>query len=399
MTDEGFTVKGAAPLERAAPPAGGFFDKRKIALLVAGVVTVGGLAAWGMTIRGEDTEEVKLSEVTAANINVGDARPRDVATPPAEDEGTAPPAGEPTGQENRQAAAPKPKGPPQGWQKVSPVVMRGNRSGQVQQAAQGQQDGRQQLAQGGGRDYPVQGYADQEDYGDGYGGEDRRGTGRRSNKQSFYQGGVASGGSTDLDIPGDLMPELPGCVLKAGTYIPLQNRSRVRTALPARVLGYVYQAVEGNHYLGNGQVERCTAIRPMSTVLSEVNASGVERGDLRIQACALRLDLNGGGRRPLGCQPAHGADGGAGIEATSDYEVTGIATGILIEAALATARSLTGLIAGPAGIAVQVGASGISDVGSEYVRNELKKPPVLTMDAGAIWGIQINADLSFPLID
>jgi hypothetical protein len=200
-----------------------------------------------------------------------------------------------------------------------------------------------------------------------------------------------------LDVAGDLLPELPGCVLKAGTYIPLQNRSTVRTALPARVLGYVYQAVEGNHYLSNGQVERCTAIPAMSTVLSEVNASGVERGDLRIQACALRIDLNGGGRRPLGCQPAHGADGGAGIEAESDYEVSGIATGILIEAALASVRGLTGLIAGPAGIAVQVGATGISEVGSEYVRNELRKSPVLTMKAGALWGIQINGDIAFPI--
>ena len=118
---------------------------------------------------------------------------------------------------------------------------------------------------------------------------------------------------------------------------------------------------------------------------------------MRIQACALRLDLLGGGRRALGCQPAHGADGGAGIEASSEYAVSGIMTGIVIEAALASARGLGGLIAGPAGIAVQVGTGMVSDVGAEYVRRELMRPPVLTMEAGAIWGIQLNGDLSLPM--
>jgi hypothetical protein len=151
------------------------------------------------------------------------------------------------------------------------------------------------------------------------------------------------------------------------------------------------------HYLGNGQVERCLAIPAMSTILSEINASGVERGDLRIQACALRLDILGGGRRPLGCQPAHGADGGVGIEASSDYEIIGIMTGIVIEAALASARGLGGLIAGPAGVAVQVGGGMIGDVGSEYVRRELMRPPVLTMESGAIYGVQLHGDLAFPI--
>jgi hypothetical protein len=200
-----------------------------------------------------------------------------------------------------------------------------------------------------------------------------------------------------LDVAGELVGELKGCVVKAGTQITLQTRSRVRTTLPQRILGYVVNPVEGNHYLGNGEVERCLAIRAGSTILSEVNASGVERGDLRIQACALRLDLLGGGRRPLGCQPAHGADGGAGIEATSDYDYSGIATGILIDAALATARGLTGLIGGPAGIAVQVGTQGVSEVGSEYVRRELMRPPILTMESGAIYGVQLNGDLSLPI--
>jgi hypothetical protein len=396
MSDNGASLKGAAPLERATIPAGGFFDKKKIAMLALGVVGIGGLAAWGMSIQGEEVEEVKVSEVKAANINVDAARSRIVLNDPVEepqDNGPGPIASEPS----KGDATPKPKGPPEGWQKISPVVMRGNRTQGVQQTAQahqGPQGGRQQMAQAGGGQPMGDSGAD---YGDDYGnGRDMQ---RRSNKQSFYAGGGASVGGQSLDIAGELLPELSGCILKAGTYIPLQNRSQVRTALPAHVLGYVYQAVEGNHYLGNGQVERCIAIPALSTVLSEVNAAGVERGDLRIQACALRIDLNGGGRRPLGCQPAHGADGGAGIEAESDYQVSGIATGILIEAALASVRGLTGLIAGPAGIAVQVGANGISDVGSQYVQNELMKPPVLTMKAGATWGIQLNGDLSFPLID
>ena len=401
MKDEGVSIKGAAPLERAEPPAGGFFDMKKIVILACGIAGVGAAAAWGMSIQGEDVEEIKVSDVKPAHINVASAMPPNFKEAVAEDQEE--PAGE-TGSQStgtKQEGTVKRKGPPEGWRKVSPVVMRGNRAQATQQGAQRPQEvqgGRQQMAQADG--YPGQGNAmggAGMGYEDDYGSRRGQGGRRGSNKQSFYSGGAASGGARDLDVPGELMPELSGCVVKAGTYIPLQNRSTVRTALPARVLSYVYQEVEGTHYLGNGQVESCTAIPAMSTVLSKVNASGVERGDLRIQACALRIDLNGGGRRPLGCQPAHGADGGAGIEAESDYQVSGIATGILIEAALASVRGLTGLIGGPAGIAVQVGANGISDVGSEYIRNELMTPPVLTMKAGATWGIQLNGDIAFPI--
>jgi hypothetical protein len=275
--------------------------------------------------------------------------------------------------------------------------MRGNTTSQQVQPVVNQQGAggdRQQMAQAGG-------YPGQEGYG-GYGGDDdaygrsrHSMQQRRSAKESFYAGTGA--GANNLDVAGELQPELQGCVVKAGQQITLQTRSRVRTTLPQRVVGYVVNPVEGNHYLGNGQVERCLAIPAGSTVLSEINATGVERGDLRIQACALRLDILGGGRRPLGCQPAHGADGGAGIEAESDYAVSGIATGILIEAALAAARGLGGFIAGPAGIAVQVGTQGVSDVGSEYVRRELMRPPILEMKSGAIYGVQLNGDLSLPI--
>lgn len=386
--------KDTAPLERAKPPKTGFFNGKRIAVLLSGVATIGILAAWGMTVRGDETEEIKVSEVAAANINVSAARPQAYAPPSDPD----PPADNTVKEEPRQntgGGTQKRRGPPDGFKKVSPVVMRGNNK------AVAQSGGQQQVMQanhtnGNGGAYPGQeGYEGGYSQDDGGYGGGARGQ-RRSNKESFYAGGGAAGGG-DLDVKGELMPELQGCVVKAGTQIMLQTRSKVRTALPQKVLGYVVNPVEGNHYLGNGQVERCIAIRAGSTVLSEINASGVERGDLRIQACALRLDLLGGGRRPLGCQPAHGADGGAGIEADSDYQWGGIATGILIEAAFASARGLTGLIGGPAGIAVQVGTQGVSEVGSEYVRRELMKPPVLTMEAGAIWGIQLNGDLSLPI--
>jgi hypothetical protein len=84
--------------------------------------------------------------------------------------------------------------------------------------------------------------------------------------------------------------------VKAGTQISLQTHSAVRTTLPQNDLGYVVNTIEGKHCLGNGRVERCLAIRPGSTILSKINSSGVERGDLRIQACALRSVLLEGGR-------------------------------------------------------------------------------------------------------
>lgn len=386
--------KDTAPLERPEPPKGGFVNNKNLTILAIAVVGVGAVAAYGFSIQGDDVEEIKVSDVQRANINVADARPSDWRPPAdtAADTGANDAGNQDTGRkETGEAKERKRRGAPEGFKVTSPVIMRGgNGMAQVQQAAgEGQHQVRgQQLQQNrayaGG--YDGGGYPGQEGYGEG-----RRG----SNKESFYAGGAAAF-ANGLDIESELMPEAGGCVVKAGMYIPLQVRSNVRTSLPSKVLAYVPSPVEGNHYLGNGRVERCTAIRPGSTVLSEINAAGVETGDLRIQACALRLDLLGGGRRTLGCQPAHGADGGAGIEAESDYAFSGIATGILIEAALASARGLGGLVAGPAGIAVQVGAGGIADVGSEYVRRELDRPPVLTMKAGAIFGVQLNGDLSFP---
>lgn len=387
--------KDTAPLERAKPAKGGFFDKKKIALMGAGLVAIGAAAAWGFSIRGEDTEEIKVSDVQPANIRVDEARPHAFIPQPEETaQGAAPVAGEtPKG-----TGTAKRKGPPEGFRKISPVVMRGKGMQQQGQPAV-QPVAQQSSGQGGGHaaGYPGQeGYMDGGEGEEGYAGAGNGMHSRRTPKEAFYAGGGA-GAAGSLDVAGELVGELPGCVVKAGQQITLQTRSKVRTTLPQKVLGYVVNPVDGIHFLGNGEVERCTAIPAGSTILSEVNSSGVERGDLRIQMCALRLDLLGGGRRVLGCQPGHGADGGAGVEADSDYAVSGIATGILIEAALASARGLGGLIAGPAGIAVQVGTQGVSDVGSEYVRRELMRPPVLTMNAGAIYGVQLNGDLSLPI--
>ncbi|MGF7213211.1 type IV secretory pathway VirB10-like protein [Skermanella aerolata] len=380
--------KDTAPLERVRPPSGGFFDRKRIALLAVAVAAIAGLAAWGFSLRGDDTEEIKVSDVQAANINVAEARPHDIAS-----SGESKPA-ESTGQAAEgapKAAGPMTrKGPPEGFRKVSPVIMRGQSGSEPARPASHQEISRTGAGGYSGREGPaVDPIAES-----GYGGQ--RGGSGRSSKESFYaEGGNAYVG--DLDIAGDLLPEAKGCVVKAGTQIALQTRFQVRTTLPQKILGYVVNPIEGNHYLGAGEVERCVAIPAGSTILSEVNTSGVERGDLRIQACALRLDLLGGGRRVLGCQPAHGADGGAGIEASSDYEVSGIITGILIESALSSARGLGGLIAGAPGVAVQVGTGMISDVGSEYVRRELMRPPVLTMNAGAVYGVQLNGDLALPL--
>ena len=130
--------------------------------------------------------------------------------------------------------------------------------------------------------------------------------------------------------------------------------------------------------------------------MAEVNATGVSRGDLRVQMCATRIDLLGGGIMPMECSPTLGQDGSFGVEAESDYNWGGVATGILIEAALATVSGLGNLIEGPAGVAVNVGTQGMRGVGSEYVNRELMRPPVLTMQRGAIYRIQVNADISFP---
>lgn len=227
-----------------------------------------------------------------------------------------------------------------------------------------------------------------------YGGAGRGG--RTGNaKGSFYTGGGGRSGQ-GLYHPHGLQPELAGCVVKAGEEIIVQNPNPVRTELPGQVRGTIIEDIWGRRFLGNGQVEDCIAARAGSTAMSEVNATGVSRGDMRVQMCATRIDVLGGGIMPMACSPTLGQDGASGVEAQSDYAWGGIATGILIEAALSTVSALGDVIAGPAGVAVNVGTQGMRGVGSEYVNRELMRPPVLTMAPGAIYRIQVNADISFP---
>jgi type IV secretory pathway VirB10-like protein len=231
----------------------------------------------------------------------------------------------------------------------------------------------------------------------GTGGRDQGGSSGRgggSSKGDFYTGGGGRS-AQGLYHPHGVQPELAGCVLKAGEEIVIENQNPVRTELPGKVRGYVIETAYGWEFLGNGRTRECTAVPVGSTVLSEVNASGVSRGDLRVQMCATRINLKGGGIMPMECSPALGQDGASGVEAESDYQWGGIATGILLEATLSTVGALGGLIEGPAGVAVNVGTQGIRGVGSEYIARELDRPPVLTMKRGAIYRIQVNADISF----
>jgi len=222
-----------------------------------------------------------------------------------------------------------------------------------------------------------------------------QGEGGGNAKSDFYTGG---GGRSRQGLyhPYSLQPELSGCVLKAGDELIIQNPNPVRTELPGQVRGIITEDAHGRVFMGNGQVHDCLAIPAGSTVMTEVNATGVSRGDMRVQMCATRVDLLGGGIMPMACSPALGQDGASGIESKSEYAWAGIATGILIEGALSFVGALGGLIEGPAGVAVQVGTQGIRGVGSDYVDRELMRPPVLTMKSGAIYRIQINSDISFP---
>src|SRR3954471_13419568 len=121
--------KDSAPLERAKPPKGGFFDFKKILMLGVAVVAIGGLAAWGFSIGGEDTAEMKVSDVQPAHLNVNDARPP-AWVPPA-DPTPAPETTQDTGTV-RPTGPVKRKGPPEGFRKVSPVVMRRSGGGDQQ---------------------------------------------------------------------------------------------------------------------------------------------------------------------------------------------------------------------------------------------------------------------------
>jgi hypothetical protein len=150
--------KDSAPLERAKPPKGGFFDFKKILMLGVAVVAIGGLAAWGFSIRGEDTAEMKVSDVQPAHLNVNDARPP-TWTPPADQTPTDTTTGQGNGTVKTDGTV-KRKGPPEGFRKLSPVVMRrsgggGQQSQQAQQTAQASSQGGYSGGNAGGG-YPGQ---------------------------------------------------------------------------------------------------------------------------------------------------------------------------------------------------------------------------------------------------
>lgn len=391
---------GTDGIEEPQREKGGRYNGRNLGIIVGILCALGGAGyvAAGITNEVPDKEEPKGLAPARLTAQVPDAMPQKTE-PPAATETQPGPTAEPeprrtrdrtqqAAQEQQQQAKPEWK-PPKNF-KVS-VLTFGNSHMSAVMAPLLQGSGMARENAAGGRDGVSPAMAA------GTGGRDQGGSGGRgggNGKSDFYTGGGGRS-AQGLYHPHGVQPELAGCVLKAGEEIIIQNPNPVRTELPGQVRGTVVDHAYGWIFLGNGQTEECVAVPAGSTVMSEVNATGVSSGDLRIQMCATRIDLKGGGIMPMECSPALGQDGASGVEAESDYQWGGIATGILLEAALATVSGLGNLIEGPAGIAVNVGTQGLRGVGSEYIARELDRPPVLTMKRGAIYRIQVNADISF----
>jgi len=152
-----------------------------------------------------------------------------------------------------------------------------------------------------------------------------------SNAKSDFYTGEGGRSKQGLYHPHSLQPELTGCVLKAGEELIIQNPNPVRTELPGQVRGIVTDDAHGKVFMGNGQVHNCLAIPAGSTVMTEVNATGVSRGDMRVQMCATRVDLLGGGIMPMACSPALGQDGASGVESLfADGACRPVLTGMLL---------------------------------------------------------------------
>ena len=365
---------GEDGIEEPVREYSGRFNKRTLLLGGASVVAVLAMlyGVAGITTESE-REEPKGLEPAAISARAPEPRPQVAETPPPETGEQAPPPGH---RQERRSEVPR-KQPVRNF-KVSVLAFDNKHMGAVMNPLLGGSS----MAQGSG-DVAATPVAA------GTGGE-----GGNAKSDFYTRGGGRSG--QGLYHPHSLQPELTGCILKAGEELVIQNPNPVRTELPGQVRGIIIEDAFGRIFLGNGQVEECLAIPAGSTVMTEVNATGVSRGDLRVQMCATRVDLLGGGIMPMACSPALGQDGASGVEAESDYPWSGIATGILIEGALSFVGALGGLIEGPAGVAVNVGTQGIRGVGGEYVNRELMRPPVLTMRSGAIYRIQINSDIPFP---
>jgi type IV secretory pathway VirB10-like protein len=412
---EDAVTKGSAPLERRKRGGWGSVVNLKGVGLIGAVLATGGVglwAAWG--VHGEEEPKTVEAKINSVPFNAATARP--MLPPPmatSAEPGALPPAAGRPEDRGGGRAPPPPKPPP-------PPVPRQNRpkslvaapgnwgSGATQATAVSQAQAGRARGRGmdddGNDDGAAMGYSgDGEgmDDGDGHGGSlrsERRPSAPergRAGKERFFRG--EGMGGTALDVPGELLPEVGGCVLKSEEFIPVQAERFTSTALPGRIRVRIPQPVMGQHFLGNGRVEACEAIPAFSTMSLAINTAGTARGDTRVQACALRLDLNGGGRRVLGCQPSHGGDGAGGIEAGVDYDLTGLGAAILLDATMSVINSLGDLIAGIPGIALQVGGERVGAMGDEIIRQEFERPPTLTIEAGALFGIQLNADLSMPL--
>lgn len=398
--------KGAHPgedgIEQPERERGGKFNRKAILLGTVAVIGIGGVlySVAGIT---QEVEREKPAGLAPANVTARvpaaeiEKPAATAAAVPAEPDKKADVERKRERAERRDGRAEKKEKPNDNF-KISTLAFANQHMGSViaplmagEAVAQGSAAGGRRSAAGGsggnGRAMAA-----------GTGGIDpgaSGGLGGGNAKSSFYAGG---GGRSNQSLyhPHSLQPELEGCVLKAGDEIVIESPNPVRTELPGQVRGVVAEDAWGFRFLGGGRTEECLAVPAGSRTMAEVNAGGVSRGDLRIQMCATRIDLLGGGIMPMDCTPTLGRDGAFGVEAESDYQWGGVATGILIEAALSTVSALGGLIEGPAGVAVNVGTEGMRGVGSEYVNRELMKPPVLTMRPGAIYRIQVNADIAFP---
>lgn len=260
------------------------------------------------------------------------------------------------------------------------------------------------VASGGTRTSPDFQSVDNEDYQDAdEGGEQVSGRGDRRSQggsaQAFYSGGNQRGGDNDgLDHKYGFRPELKGCVLKAGQEIRVQSQDTLEATLPGEVTLYTIDPTWGKRFLRNGRVERCLWAQPASSMLLKANVQNIERGQVRVQVCASRLDKRGGGRINLGCMNGYDRDGSSGLRAISDRDWSGAITGLMFEAALSTFDALGNSIGGgrnsPVTVALGSITQGTNEIGREFVYEELRKPAKLTVYGGNVFYIKANADIS-----
>ncbi len=184
---------------------------------------------------------------------------------------------------------------------------------------------------------------------------------------------------------------LPGCVVKAGTRIPLENLYDIRTEIPGEADLQVSENVLGYNFQRR---QNCLAIPSGSRVSVAFDSQNIGRGDSRISMCAHRLDLPNGIKN-LGCFQAHGPEGATGVPGDADWNVGGVLGGILIESVFGLASNLAGLLMGPPGVFVSIGANTARRYAGEYTDQYLLRPPILTVKRSAQLQLRVSADLSF----